>query len=363
MKICIITNNDVGLYKFRNELIDELLAQKHEIHLILPMGNYIHLFTQKGCYFYQTNIERHGTNPIKDYNLYNRYKKILKTIMPDVVLTYTIKPNIYGGIACANLNIPYIANITGLGSAVEKKGPLQKLTIVLYKVAFRKIKCVFFQNKDNKQFFLNHNIAINKQKILPGSGVNLTKFNKLSYPTENTINFSFISRIMKEKGIEEYLEAAIEIKKRYPNVIFHVCGFCEEEYEEKLTKMEKQGIIVYHGMVKNIQEILKITHCVVHPSFYPEGISNVLLESAASARPIITTNRPGCKEVIEENINGLISKEKDSQDLIDTVEKFINLSWEKKKLMGELGRKKVEKEFDRTIVINAYLKELSLIKK
>ena len=206
------------------------------------------------------------------------------------------------------------------------------------------------------QFFADNNIAVDKHELLPGSGVNLQRYTVLAYPENNTVEFAFISRIMKEKGIDQYLETAEYIKRKYPNTVFHVCGFCEDSYEDKLKLLNEKGIIVYHGMVRDVKEFLKNVHCTIHPTYYPEGISNVLLESSACARPIITTNRSGCREVIDDGVNGYIVREKDSSDLIEKVEKFLSLTFEQKREMGMRGREKVEREFDRNIVVDRYMK-------
>ena len=271
----------------------------------------------------------------------------------------TIKPNIYGGIACRLLKTPYISNITGLGTALENKGLLQKIIVHLYKISLRKAKCVFFQNTENQQFFIDNNISVGKGRLIPGSGVNLEHFQVLDYPASDTIEFVFISRIMKEKGIEQYLEAAEYIKNKYPNTRFHICGFCEEDYQDILEEMQSKGIIVYQGVLDDVREILKITHCTVHPTYYPEGMSNVLLESAACGRPVITTDRSGCREIVDDGVNGYLAKPKDTLDLIKKIEQFIALDFDKKKKMGLAGRKKVEKEFDRQIVVNAYMEEIT----
>ena len=173
----------------------------------------------------------------------------------------------------------------------------------------------------------------------------------------------FIARIMKEKGIDQYLDAAKYICKKYPETRFHVCGACKEEYTKKLAKRNDEGIIIYHGKVKNMVEIYRKISCTIHPTYYPEGLSNVLLESSATGRPIITTNRAGCREVIDDGINGFICKQKDSEDLIKQIEKFLNLSWEERKNMGLAGRRKVEQEFDRQIVIDKYLQEVEKVAK
>ena len=360
MRVMILANNDVGLYKFRKELIEKLL-EDHEVYICLPDGDFIPKLCSMGARFISCDLlDRHGTNPAKELRLIAYYRNLLKKIKPDIVFTYTIKPNVYGGIACASLGICYVENITGLGTAVENDGFMQKITLALYKIGLRKAQKVFFQNAENMRFFVSHKIAIGKQDLLPGSGVNLQRFRPIEYPPDGVIRFAFISRIMREKGIEQYLEAAEYIKEKYPNVEFHVCGFCEQAYEEKLKEVSNKGVINYHGMVRDVKTILKDVSCTVHPTYYPEGISNVLLESCACARPIITTDRAGCREVIDDGINGFVVKQKDSQDLIEKIEKFLALSNEERKAMGLAGRAKVEKEFNRQIVVEKYMKELQL---
>lgn len=358
MKILILANNDIGLYKFRKELIEELIIRNYEVYISLPDGDFVEALKTLGCKYIKTDIARHGTNPIQDLGLLNFYKKIIRQIQPDMVLTYTIKPNIYGGLACASSDTPYLTNITGLGTAVETKGFLQFITMTLYRNALRKANTVFFQNRENENFFLKHKLVLGKHKLIPGSGVNLSYYVPLPYPKSDTIEFVFIARIMKEKGIDQYLQAAEAIKRKYPNTKFHICGFCEESYEQVLQTFQENGTIIYHGVVTDMKEIYKRIHCTVHPTYYPEGLSNVLLESAASARPIITTDRSGCREVIEDGVNGFICKQKDSDDLIMKIEKFLQLTWEEKRQMGLAGRTKVEQEFDRNIVVNAYLQKI-----
>lgn len=363
MKVLILANNPGGLYKFRKELLEALLLNEHDVFISVPKGNFINELQQMGCHYIETNISRHGTNPFVDLALVLKYHFIIKNVKPDIVFTYTIKPNVYGGIACQINKIPYAANVTGLGSAVENGGPLQKITLALYKIGLKKAKKVFFQNQENLDFMVKHGVVRSAYALIPGSGVNLEHFSPMQYPLEDAgIHFLFLSRIMKEKGIEQYLDAAKRIKQKAPNVFFHVCGICESEYEGKLNEFVKSDIVIYHGLVRDVREIFKKIHCTIHPTFYPEGISNVLLESCACARPVITTDRSGCREVVEDGVNGFLVKQRDSEDLIHKIEDFIVLTYEQKMQMGLAGRAKVEREFDRKIVVDAYLKELEFVK-
>lgn len=356
----ILANNDVGLYKFRKELIQELV-KKYEVYISLPYGDFVPRLTELGCQYLNTPISRRGTNPITDFKLIIKYIRLIRNVKPNIILSYTIKPNVYGGVASRLTGIPYITNITGLGTAVENGGLMQKITLWLYKFALKKSSCVFFQNEENQEFFVKRKIIKGRNRLLPGSGVNLEQYHLLDYPSDDTIHFLYIARVMKEKGIDQYLEAAEYIKKKYPNTVFHILGFCEEDFEKKLKELQDRGIIQYHGMQKDVLEFQKISHCTIHPTYYPEGMSNVLLESAACGRPVITTNRSGCREIVDDGVNGYLVKQQDSQDLIDTVEKFIQLNFEEKRKMGLTGRAKVENCFNRNIIVKAYIDEVEQV--
>lgn len=358
-KVLFLVNHDVVIYNFRLELVERLLADGHQVVISSPYGERIEALKELGCEYHDIELSRHGMNPLQELKLLAAYIRLIRRVKPDMVFTYTIKPNIYGGMACALLGVPYVANITGLGTAVENPGLTQKLTVLLYKLAFTRIRRVFFQNEENRAFFVDRRIAVKKHGMLPGSGVNLQRFVPLPYPADDTVEFLFIARIMKEKGIDQYLEAAEYITKKHPNTKFHICGFCEAEYEGRLEECQKAGTVTYHGMVKNVREYIARTHCTVHPTYYPEGLSNVLLESSACARPIITTDRSGCREVIDAGVNGFVVRQQDSGDLIEKIEQFLSLSWEERRAMGLAGRAKVEREFDRQIVVEKYMAELN----
>lgn len=357
-KILFLSNHDTCIYNIRLETITAFLTEGYEVIISSPYGDKIEKLKELGCLYVPTEFNNRGTSVRDDLNLIKHYRKVMQQVKPDVVLTYMIKPNIYAGIAAKKEGIPYVANITGLGRALEYPGLMQKITTMLYRTAFKNVSCVFFQNEDNMAFFKERDIAVDKARLLPGSGVNLEKFKLLPYPSDENIGFVFIARIMKEKGIEEYLDAATHIKEKYPNTTFHVCGSADDYYLSKLNEYNEAGTIKYHGKVDDIREVLKDIHCTVHPSYYPEGMSNVLLESAASGRALITTNRPGCGEIVDDNVNGFICESQNSNNLIEKIKKFINMSHEDKIAMGLKGRAKVEAEFDRQIVVDAYLDEV-----
>lgn len=362
MKILILANDDEGLFQFRKELIQRMLEEGNIVYATVPEGPYHQDLVNLGVQLRIIQFKRHGVNPFNDFKLLFLYAKLIKDIRPAVVLTYTIKPNVYGGMVCQYFRIPYITNVTGLGTAVEKKGLMQLLTVFLYRIGLRKAKMVFLQNASNTEFMLQHKVIKSNYGLIPGSGVNLNHFNKMDYPNDDVVVFSFISRIMKEKGIDQYLEAAKYIHSKYPKTQFHICGYCEEDYNDTLKNMVEQGIIVYHGNLRDVREMHKVSHCTIHPTYYPEGMSNVLLESLSCCRPIITTDRSGCREIVEDEVNGYIVKQRDAQDLIDKIERFLALSYDEKAKMGLNGREKVEKDFSRQIVVEKYMKEINSLK-
>ena len=364
-KILILGNRHLVVFKFRGELISTLVERGYDVWVCFPNGPFGEgEQTAKiyGCHFIENKMERRGTNPIKDLELIKNYYCIIKQVNPDAVLAYTVKPDVYGGIVCAITKTPFIPNITGLGKGLDEKGIVQRLTIELYKRAVKKAKCVFFQNDSDRTFFDSNHIVYPKGITLPGSGVNLKKFVPLPYPgKKEPIRFIYVARVMKAKGIEQFFEAAHEIKKCYPNVEFHICGYCEEDYKAAIKEKTLAGEVIYHGLVDDVKPYEEKCHCVVLPSFHPEGISNVLLEGAACARPLITTDHAGCQETVTDGVTGYIVKQRDSKDLIDKMIRFIKLSYEEKVQMGIEGRKKIEKEYDRKIVVDCYMKEIEEI--
>lgn len=360
MRILVLANNGTGLYKFRKELLEKLL-ETEEVYICLPKDEYTNKLEELGCHFIETNIDRRGTNPFRDMMLIMTYFKIFKKIKPNIVLTYTIKPNVYGGIACRIAKIPYITNVTGLGTSIESKGVLQKISMTLYKIGLKKSECVFFQNNTNKNIFINKNIINKKSRLLPGSGVNISYHNFENYPQDDKeIRFLFIGRMMKAKGIEELFIAAEKLKPKYPFLKFEIIGGMEEDYTEKINQLEDCGIIKHHHKQNDIHSFIKNNHATILPSYH-EGMSNVLLESAATGRPVIASNVAGCIETFDEQVSGIGFEKKNAESLINTLEQFIKLPYDQKKAMGIAGRLKMEREFNRNKVINAYIEEINEI--
>lgn len=353
------------VYTTRNELIERLVADGHEV----VVASQIHLLRNElealGCRLVDVETDRHGTNPFSDLGLLMRFRSILKDEKPDVVLTFNIKPDTYGGIACRLTKTRYISNITGLGMALAYPGFMQKIAINLYKTGLAGVDCVFFQNEENRQFFIDRRILKEnvRTKLIPGSGVSLKQHQAVPYPDEtNGIHFLFIARIMQEKGIDLYLDAAKRIHEKHENTFFHICGRCDDKkYVGLLKNASQTGYISYHEEQEDMNPFFDMAHCIVHPSYYPEGMSNVLLEAAAHCRPVITTDQPGCIETVDDGKSGFVIPVKNEEALVEALEKFIAMSWEQKRAMGLAGRAKMEKEFDRQIVVNAYVEEIERI--
>ncbi len=351
MNILIIANNDVGLYQFRKDLIKELLKD-NQVHIALPYGEKVDDLVQFGCKFIDTPLERRGMNPLKDFGLFKLYKKIIKDVKPDLVITYTIKPNIYGGLACRMAGIPYVVNITGLGTAFQKEGLLKTFVVILYKIALKKVGVCFFENVENQQIFLENKIVPKeKTHVLMGAGVNTEQFSLLSYPKDSEqTKFLFVARVMQEKGIDELFEAMKKLLADGINCHLDVVGMCEEDYTPILEQYQNEGWLTYHGFQRDVRPFIEASHCFVLPSWH-DGMANTNLECASCGRPVITTNIHGCMESVEEGVSGFLVEKQNVQSLYETMKKFCFISAEEREAMGLAGRKRMLAIFDKRAVV------------
>jgi len=354
--ILILLNDIKGLFAFRKEVVEALIENGYQVWVSCPdePGEKTDYFVGLGCRMLNTPVDRRGTNPLRDFGLFRHYIQIMRQVKPVAVLTYTIKPNVYGGMAARRMRIPLFANITGLGTAVENPGMLQKITVGMYRFGLKKAHTVFYQNRSIQQFCQEHAIG-RKGVLLPGSGVNLDWHMLQSYPgQESNIRFLFIGRVMRDKGIGELLSAASAIKAKYPQTEFHVFGYCEDSFENPLKEACQRGTVEWHGFVPDMRPHMRDAWCTVHPSYH-EGMANVLLESAAAGRPVITTDVSGCREAVDDGETGFLCRVKDVDSLTAAMERFIELPYEDKVSMGVRGREKMAREFDRSFVVRAYL--------
>lgn len=358
-KVLILSNHFITIYNFRKELINKLIEEKHEVYISIPKSDDNQYFEDLGCNIIETEVDRRGINPIKDIKLILNYIKIMKKIKPDMIFSYTIKPNIYGSFASNITKYRQVCNITGTGATFLNENIITKVVRLLYRISVKKSYKVFFQNTGDKNYFVKNKMIKDNYEVIPGSGVNLDQYEFCELPEGEALNFIFIGRIMEVKGIDEYLECARVIKEKHNNVNFYVAGFIEEEkYKDIIEDYNNRGIIKYIGFQKDIKSWIQKCHCTVLPSHGGEGVPNVLLESAAMGRICIASNINGSRDVIEDKKTGYLFNARVSKQLILKVESLICLNSKEREVMGSNGRKMVEKNFDRQLVIKRYLCEL-----
>ena len=360
-RILVLANNDVGLYRFRKDLLAVLLRAGHKVYVSLPDGDFVPELVQLGCCFIDTPIERRGMNPLHDSELFHQYRSMLKKVKPDLILTYTIKPNIYGGLACRMLHIPYAVNITGLGSAIENGGWLKKFVLALYKPALKGAKVVFFENSGNRDILVATGVVPNgRDVVLNGAGVNLEDYPYQPYPQGGLVRFLFVGRVMHEKGVDELFSAAKRMKQEFGDgVEFHIVGSFEEAYKPVVVELERTGVVKYHGYQSDMKPFYAMASCVVLPSFH-EGMSNVLLEAAASGRPLITSDIPGCREAVEDGVSGYLCTAKDADTLYAAMYRFVSLPLTERAELGHRGRERMERQFSKTAVVAETIKHLEI---
>jgi glycosyltransferase involved in cell wall biosynthesis len=364
-KIAIISNLSWNLYNFRLSLMQAMRAAGYDVIAIAPYDRYSKKIEDAGFEFHDIKMNAQGINPLEDLKTTYEFYKLFKKTSPDLICQYTIKPNVYGSFVATALNIKMVNNIAGLGTLFVNETYVTKIAKLLYKTSQRKADKIFFQNKDDFDFFIEKGIVdAAKCDILPGSGVDTNRFKPVERKESLNIRFLLIARMIWEKGISEYIEAARIIKKRYPNVEFCLLGFLEVENPGAITKKEmnewvKEGVVNYLGVTDKVDEVILTADCVVLPSFYREGTPKTLLESGSSGKPIITTDSVGCRDVVDDGINGYLCEPRSAKDLAEKMEMFLNLTHIERIEMGKNSRKKIKKEFDESIVINKYLEVLA----
>ncbi|WP_297130922.1 glycosyltransferase family 4 protein [uncultured Eubacterium sp.] len=358
MIILVIANNDIGLYKFRKELLQKLIDDGNEVYISLPNGNLVQPMVDMGCKFIDTAVDRRGINPVTDLKLFLNYWKMIGKVKPDFIITYTIKPNVYAGIVSAIKHKKYAINITGLGTAFQKQGLFLKLIVMLYKFACKKAHTVIFENCENMKLFLDYGIVKEEQCLLnAGAGVNLEEYPFEEYPPTDKTRFLFIGRIMQEKGIDELFDVAKRIKHEYNNVEFDVVGMYEDNYEEIVNRLVDDGIINFYGYQQDVKPFVKQSHCFVLPSWH-EGMANTNLECGAMGRPIITSNIHGCLEAVVDGKTGYLVEKKNVNDLYEKIKRFIELPYDEKVKMGQASRDHIAEVFDKKKVVENTVERL-----
>jgi glycosyltransferase involved in cell wall biosynthesis len=367
MKVAIVLNTSWNIYNFRMNLVRSLQAEGHEIHTVAPNDDYTHFLTEAGCTHHALKMDSRGANPVKDLALIFELHSIYKRIKPDVILHYTIKPNVYGSLAASFLKIPVVNNVCGLGTVFLKKDLLSSVAMFLYRISFKFPKKVFFQNPDDLKLFLDKKLVPSHTvDLLPGSGIDLSKFKPVSFQRNQKFTFLLISRLITDKGVLEYIDAVKKLKAEGLDARFQVLGAIDPEHKrgikrEVIQEWINSGIIEYLGTTKDVRHFIELADCVVLPS-YREGTPRTLLEAASSSKPIVATNVPGCNQVVEDKFNGLLCNLKDSSDLAAKMRSMANYDNETLKNMGLNGRRKMEAEYDESIVIDKYLHTLTALK-
>jgi len=357
--VLFLSNHFITLYSFRRELIERLVKLGHRVVLSMPADEQNVYFRDLGCEIIETPMSRRGLNPAEDVQLLRRYRRIMQEVKPDIIFSYTSKPDIYGSMASNSLGLRQVCNITGRGNALAYDNALAMVVRSLYRASVRNCYKVFFQNADDRDYFIRHHIVKDNWGLLPGSGVNFEQHKLSPMPDDGEIRFLYVGRIMSVKGIDQLLDCAVAVRRRHPNTRFLLAGFVEQEqYRAKLKEYEAKGYIEHLGFQKDIDAVIRRCHCTILPSHGGEGVPNAVLESAAVGRACIVSNVSGSRDAVEDGVTGYLFEPRSSADLIDKAERFLALTKEQREQMGLAGHDKVAREFDREIVIRAYLDEV-----
>lgn len=359
-KIAIITNSSGGFFCFREDLIKELIKRGNRILALTPFDGHEDDLKALGVELTEVIMDRRGINPIHDIALIKSYYVFLQKEKPDFVITYTIKPNIYGGLSSRIAGISYASNITGLGTAFEKPGVLRNFVTHMYKISLRQAKCVFFENSSDRDFFITEKIiSIEQAVLLNGAGVNLDRFYYQPYPEEDRpFHFLYMGRVMKEKGVEELFTVMKRLKEENYDCVLDVLGGFEEDYKNAIDQYSKEGWLNYYGFQEDVRPFIAKCHCFVLPSYH-EGMANTNLECAASGRAIVTSNIPGCREAVVNEISGLLCEPRMTESLYVAMRKILFLSLEALQKMGIEGRKHMENNFDKCKVVEETIRYLN----
>jgi len=366
-RVIISLNTAWNLFNFRSGLIRALVSHGYDVIAVAPADEYAHQLAALGCRFVPLPMDNKGTHPGRDLLLLWRFVRLMRKERPDVFLGYTVKPNVYGSLGAHVSGVPVINNVAGLGTVFIKGGWLNWLVRASYRVALARSRKVFFQNEDDRQLFITGGLVDSAcTDCLPGSGVDLKKFVPAHLPGISPIRFLLIARMLWDKGVGEYVEAARLLKRRGLNAEVCLLGFLDVQNPAAISKSKMdewvaEGVVRYLGVSDSVREEIAQADCVVLPSFYREGMPRTLLEAAAMARPIITTDSVGCRDVVDDGVNGFLCRPRDASDLADKMERMISMSQTEREAMGLCGREKVEREFDEKIVIDKYLSAIEAV--
>ena len=363
-RILLVANTSWYLHNFRLGLINFLLSRQYEVSTLAPEDKYSDNLRKLGCHHIHLEMDNKGLNPIRDLMMKKRLSERYKEINSDLILHYTIKPVIYGSMAASNLGIPFVNNITGLGTIFIKRNWVPWLVKRLYRTSQKNANHVFFQNADDKELFSREKLIPENvpQEIIPGTGIDTDHFNVRPYPEGNPVTFLLIARVLWDKGVGEFVEAARQLRLEFSDVRFQLLGFLDVLNRTAISRRQmqiwtEQGIIDYLGETDDVRSYISNADCVVLPS-YREGLPRTLLEAASMGRPIIAADVTGCREVVDHGVNGYLCKAKDASDLSKKMKDMIKLSIDERREMGLRGRKKMEENFDEKIIVQTIVNRI-----
>ena len=367
-KVVITANTTWNLVNFRSGLISNLLKNGFDVIALAPEDGYCERLKRLGCRYIPLAMDNKGTHPVHDFQLLLGFLKVFLRERPDAILAYTVKPNVYGSLAAQMAGVPVINNISGLGTAFIRGGWMAALVSLLYRVGLSRSKRVFFQNDDDRTLFLDKGLVKRAQgDLLPGSGIDLVHFDARNYEVvehnESELVFLMVARLLWDKGVREYVDAARIVKKRYPETRFQLLGFLDVQTQTAVPREDvelwvREGIVEYLGTSDDVRPFLAASDCVVLPS-YREGTPRSLLEAAAMAKPLIATDVPGCREVVQDGVNGYLCEVCNANDLANKMLQLIALPSQLRLQMGSQSRNIAETRFDEQIVIRKYLEVIS----
>lgn len=368
MKIILCVNAAWNVWNFRRPLVTSLVAAGHEVTVLAPADDSVAQIEALGCHFIDLKMNVKGLNPLDDLALMFRLRRIFREEQPDVVLSFTIKNNIFGALAAKPLNLPVLPNVTGLGTAFLSGNLLERIAVMLHRRAFGDLPVVFFQNADDRDLFLRRRIITEAQaRRLPGSGIDLDHFAPAPYPpADEAPVFLMIARLLRDKGVMEYVDAARKMKAAAPHLRFQLLGATDAHNRTAIDRASVQawqdeGVIDYLGTTPDVRLALAAAHCIVLPS-YREGAPRTLIEGAAMARPLIATDVPGCRAVVDHGTTGLLCAPRSSDSLAEAMQAFLALDPKARAAMGLAGRSKMEREYGQEIVVGAYNDAIGQIK-
>ena len=367
LKILIVANTSWYLYNFRLGLISALLERQYEVSVLAPKDGFSDKLKRAGCEYIHLEMDNKGLNPISDLWMNKKLSEQYREINPDLILHYTIKPVLYGSIVARKLDIPFINNITGLGTAFINRNWVTWLVKQLYRLSQKNANYVFFQNADDRELFEKEKLIPENvpRKVIPGTGINIDHFSSRPYPVSNPVTFLLIARMLWDKGVGEFVEAARQMKSEFSDIRFQLLGFIDVSNRTAISNQQmkiwrEQGIIEYLGETGDVREHIASSSCVVLPS-YREGLPRTLLEAASMGRPIIATDVTGCREVVEHGMNGYLCKARDANDLAEKMKDMIKLSMDERREMGLRGRKKMEENFNEKSVVQKIVNRIESV--